>query len=60
MLPSLAAELHVHGAANAVVDHSPCIDPCVYDEAGAGLEMVRLAHREGAVESIQQRRRGHL
>jgi hypothetical protein len=40
VFPRLSAQLEVDGAANAVVNDALGIDPCVDDQAGAGLEVV--------------------
>mgnify|MGYP003624112732 CR=1 FL=1 len=60
MFPRLSSQLEVHGAADAFVDDGFCIDPCVYDEAGAGLEAVCLALLVRRVEVVEQRRGGDL
>ena len=60
MLPGFAAQLHIHGAANAVVDEAPCIDPCIDNDACAGLEVVRTPGFEGIAEQVQERRRRNL
>lgn len=56
MFPRLSSQLEVYGAADAVVCDGLCIDPGVDDQAGTGLEVVRLAMLVSRVERIEQRR----
>lgn len=60
MLPGLASQLEVYGAANAVVDDGLCIDPGVDDQAGAGLEVVCVAVLVGRIKCIEEGGGGRL
>jgi hypothetical protein len=60
MFPGLSAQLNIHRTSNAVIDHTPGVHPCVYDNASTGLEVVGLAPLVTGVENIEERRRGNL
>jgi hypothetical protein len=60
MLPGLSTQLDVYSATNSVIDHAPCVDPCVDDQARAGLEMVGLALGEAGVQGIEESGGRHL
>jgi hypothetical protein len=60
VLPCLSSQLEVYCATNAVVDDGLGVDPGVDDQAGAGLEAVRLALAVGGIKVVEQRCGGDL
>lgn len=60
VLVCLADKVEVDGAANAAVFHGLCIDPCVDNQARAGLQIVGVAMLERRVESVQESCNGDL
>jgi hypothetical protein len=60
MLPCLSSQLKIDCATDAFVDDRLCVDPCVYNQAGAGFEVVCLAVLVRGIEVVEQRRGGHL
>lgn len=60
MLPGLSAQLQIHCATDPVIDHAPCIDPCIHDQARTSFEVIGLTLRERRVQGIQEGSRRHL
>jgi hypothetical protein len=60
MFPGLSTQFNVNCATNAVIDHTLGIHPCVYDNAGTGLEVVGLAPLIARVEHVEESCRRNL